>query len=323
MSSQAHVFLSYARADSAAAAELGDFLRGKGVNVFVDNVLEAGESWQAKIVAQLEQATKVVVFWSQASVRSQFVLDEAHRGLDAGKLLQVLLPGTAEVDMPLPFRDIQSLRLNGRQDFEQIYEQVSGAAAPNRPTAAPPLFRARPASQAAAPAKTLGYGQRRRAKRTSVFIAHASNDKPRLSGPISVLVEAGFKVWIDRPEELDVDAVILKKIGGERIHYGEDWRERISRAIQKADLVLGCWSTDAIRGRREQFYYEIYLGLVQRKLVQCRVDRVPYDEIGMPYTFSHIADLSTFSQDSYSRPLDQLMEDLDARPGARWSWLWQ
>jgi hypothetical protein len=123
----------------------------------------------------------------------------------------------------------------------------------------------------------------------------------------------GFKVWIDRPEELDIAPALQRKLSIERIHYGQDWQSRISEAVKRADCVLAFWSRDAIRGRSQQFYYELYMGLVQQKLIQCRIDNVPIDEIGMPYTFHHIADLSKFRVGGFSLALDQLMEDLAER----------
>jgi hypothetical protein len=52
------------------------------------------------------------------------------------------------------------------------------------------------------------------------------------------------------------------------------------------------------------------MGLVQQNLIQCRIDTVPIHEIAMPYTFHHIADLSTLQRGRFSLPFYQLMEDL-------------
>ena len=50
--------------------------------------------------------------------------------------------------------------------------------------------------------------------------------------------------------------------------------------------------------RREQFHYEVYMAMMQKKLNQCRIDDVAYGAVGMPYTFDQIADLSQVSPDA-------------------------
>jgi hypothetical protein len=89
-------------------------------------------------------------------------------------------------------------------------------------------------------------------------------------------------------------------------------------AVKKASVVLAFWSQDAVRGRREQFHYEVYLGMMQNKLNQCRIDKVPLDEIGMPYTFDHIADLAEMVDGQYHPELDYLMQDIVARRRPWW-----
>ena len=73
-----------------------------------------------------------------------------------------------------------------------------------------------------------------------------------------------------------------------------------------------------MNGRREQFHYEVYQGMMQDKLQQCRIDAVEYDSIGMPYTFNHIADLVDMDSINYHPELDYLMQDM----GRRRKW-WQ
>ena len=55
-----------------------------------------------------------------------------------------------------------------------------------------------------------------------------------------------------------------------------------------------------------------------RKLSQCRIDDVGYDEIGMPYTFNHIADLSDMSGTDNYPELDGLMQDLGRKQHGWW-----
>lgn len=294
------VFISYSQQDRAIAQQIAEVLSSRGLSVWWDASLLPGQSFREEIIRRIDEASKVVVLWSPRAIRSEWVLSEAHRALDANKLIPIFLPELDPRDIPPPFNMLHSIVLTDQKQLSLELNRVFGQ--PNSD-----IGQFDPVRDDAA------YAPRRNAERVRVFIAHASSDKNRLSGPLTELVTMGFKVWIDKPEELSVAPSIQKRIGMERIHYGQDWQSRISDAVKKADCVLAFWSQDAIRGRSQQFYYELYMGLVQQKLIQCRIDTVPIDEIGMPYTFHHIADLSKFKSGRYSLPLDQLMEDLESR----------
>lgn len=296
----ADIFIAYSRHDDAIAREIADALEKRGRSVWWDFRLLPGQSFQEEIIRRLDEAKKVIVLWSTTSTRSEWVYSEAHRALDAKKLIPVILPGTAVHDLPMPFGMIHSLVWTDKELSLQRLLQALQLSDSD-------IGKADPVKEDAS------YSLRRGAERVSVFIAHASCDKRLLSGPLAEIIDMGFKIWIDKPEELDVPSAIQKRIGRQRIHYGQDWQLRISEAVKKADCVLAFWSRGAIRGRSQQFYYELYMGLVQQKLIQCRIDSVPVDEIGMPYTFHHIADLSKFEIGKFSLPLDQLMEDLVER----------
>jgi hypothetical protein len=290
------IFISYTQSDSAIARRVADALMQKGFSVWWDASLMPGDSFAEVILRRIDKAKKVIVLWSADSVRSEWVLSEAHRARDADKLIPIVLPGTTIQNLPIPFNILHSIIWTEESGIDQLGHAL-------RPTGSY-IGKSDPV------APDAHYTARGSTERVRVFIAHASSDEPRLSAPLTEIVKMGFRVWIDKPEELDVEPAIQKKIGLERVHYGQDWQSRISEAVKKSDCVLAFWSKDAIRGRSQQFYYELYMGLVQQKLIQCRIDAVPIDEIGMPYTFHHIADLSRFAPGKFSLPLDQLMEDL-------------
>jgi hypothetical protein len=158
----------------------------------------------------------------------------------------------------------------------------------------------------------------RGASRTSLFIAHASADKPRLRGLVKVLIEAGFPLWIDKPHQIGLPAELERKIG--RIRMGSDWQASIADAVRGSRAVLACWSNDAIDGKREQFHYEVFQGMAQQKLNQIKLDPMSDDKIGRPYTFMQIADLSDFREGNFHPELDILMSDM-AQKHRAWS-LW-
>jgi adenylate cyclase len=81
------VFISYARENRAQAASLAEALVQKGFKVWWDRDLVAGERFRETIRVQLEQAQRVIVLWSKASVTSDFVIDEAGEADKSRKLV--------------------------------------------------------------------------------------------------------------------------------------------------------------------------------------------------------------------------------------------
>src|SRR5262249_48637117 len=104
------------------------------------------------------------------------------------------------------------------------------------------------------------------------------------------------------------------RISDARIRYGADWKESIKAAIDRSTYVVAFWSRTAARGLREQFHYEIFIGLVQSKLRQCRIDDVSFDEIRTPYIFSQFADLSNFEDNASHPDLDYFIQDFEGPP---------
>jgi len=126
---RATVFLSYARADQAAARKLADALEESGLSVWWDTLIEGGAAFAKTIEASLERCDAVVVIWSPTSVVSDWVLDEAARGRELRKLVPVTLDGTLP---PLGFRQYHSVDVSGwhgRSDAPEIVAIARGVAA--------------------------------------------------------------------------------------------------------------------------------------------------------------------------------------------------
>ena len=100
----ADVFLSYARHDVAAAEGAARELGKVGFSVWFDRELPAHRPYSDVIAAELESASAVLVFWSKASVESQWVRSEANRARELGKLIQARVDN---VRLPMPFDQIQ------------------------------------------------------------------------------------------------------------------------------------------------------------------------------------------------------------------------
>ena len=112
----ASVFLSYDREDADLARPIAQALVKAGHAVWWDEHIQAGAQYNKEIDAALKQADAVVVLWSERSVDSAWVRDEAAAGRDSGRLVPVALDAT---EPPLGFRqyhtvDLTSPRGRGR-----------------------------------------------------------------------------------------------------------------------------------------------------------------------------------------------------------------
>ena len=102
------IFLSYARDDVDAARQLAEGLSQAGHDVWWDHNLHGGSRFDTEIDRALKNAEAVVVLWSEASVGSAWVKDEAGEGRDSGRLVPVSI-GSAKP--PLGFRQFQTIDL--------------------------------------------------------------------------------------------------------------------------------------------------------------------------------------------------------------------
>ena len=100
----AEVFLSYARADAAAAERVARELRNGGCSVWFDQELPAHRPYSDVIANELESASAVLVLWSKASIESEWVRSEANRARELHKLVQGRLDTTR---VPMPFDQVQ------------------------------------------------------------------------------------------------------------------------------------------------------------------------------------------------------------------------
>ena len=127
----ATVFLSYSREDQKRALPVIKALEAAGIKVWWDGLLEGGDSFLPTTEAALESADAVVVLWSQTSVNSHWVRDEATRGRERSCLVPLTIDGT---HAPLGFRQLQTINISkwrgkaGAPEIERAVRAVHGFA---------------------------------------------------------------------------------------------------------------------------------------------------------------------------------------------------
>lgn len=111
----ANLFLSYSREDAERVQLLANALEREGHDVWWDRHISGGEEFADVIEQALASADLVVVCWTENSVHSAWVRDEAAMGRDSGRMVPVALDNCIP---PLGFRQFQTIDLsdwNGRR----------------------------------------------------------------------------------------------------------------------------------------------------------------------------------------------------------------
>jgi TolB-like protein/tetratricopeptide (TPR) repeat protein len=149
------LFVSYSRTDLPRARPVIDLLEANGFDAWWDGRLEGGENYLQTTEAALEAAAAVVVLWSETSVHSNWVRDEAQRGRERGCLVPLTIDGTMA---PLGFRQLQLLDISGWDgkpgsvEAERIVIAVRARLGEASPAPAPVLRAPAPVSAPASPA---------------------------------------------------------------------------------------------------------------------------------------------------------------------------
>ena len=106
----AQVFLSYDRDDGAKARAIAQALERAGHSVWWDLHVRGGTEFSKAIEEALKAADVVLVLWSERSIESPWVRDEAATGRDRRRLVPVALD---KAEPPLGFRQFQTIDLSG------------------------------------------------------------------------------------------------------------------------------------------------------------------------------------------------------------------
>ena len=102
------IFVSYASEERHRVLPLINALEKTGWSVFWDRTIPAGKTWRQIIGAEIRTCRSVLVVWTESSVTSEWVLEEA----ETGKRKQILIPVLLdEVEPPFGFGNIQAANL--------------------------------------------------------------------------------------------------------------------------------------------------------------------------------------------------------------------
>lgn len=128
------IFISYKREEQAIARNLANAFEDQGWTVWWDPKLRAGEHFDELIEKALNEAKCVIVMWSERSVQSRYVRDEATYALEKGKLVPVAIEN---VTLPFRFKGVHTLSLlgwDGSKDFSEfrrLVEDISSILGPS------------------------------------------------------------------------------------------------------------------------------------------------------------------------------------------------
>lgn len=109
----ADVFVSYKREDQEQKGRVIPIVRAleaEGFDVFYDVEIPPGSTWEQVLQSKINQSKCVIVLWSQASVDSDWVKEEAEIAKNAGKIIPVFLD---PVNAPFGFSRIEGANLIG------------------------------------------------------------------------------------------------------------------------------------------------------------------------------------------------------------------
>ena len=112
----ADVFISYVHRDHPRIVELSDALEAEGFTTWWDRQIGGGARFASQIEKELKAARAVVVAWSNDSLQSEWVIDEAEVAKQAGKLIPISLDGSQP---PIGFRQYQVLNFQNWKGAKQ------------------------------------------------------------------------------------------------------------------------------------------------------------------------------------------------------------
>jgi hypothetical protein len=114
----AQVFVSYSRHDEARARPILEALGRAGFSVAEPRSLALGVSFADAIAGEIERAGCVVVVWSKAAARSEWVQREVHLAIEAWSAGKLVLVSLDNAPLPVGLRDLEAIPFRGEDAAE-------------------------------------------------------------------------------------------------------------------------------------------------------------------------------------------------------------
>jgi hypothetical protein len=124
------IFLSHASTDQERIRQIATRLIDLGYDVWWDEQIGPGERFEQVILKALETTKAVVVVWTDASIASEWVYEEAEYGKRKNILIPIFLD---ECQPPLGFRVREGARLlakNAEKEWENFLKSLESLAGP-------------------------------------------------------------------------------------------------------------------------------------------------------------------------------------------------
>jgi len=102
----ADIFISYSRSDLERVTRLANALQSSGYATWWDSDLAGGVEYSREIETRINAAKAVLVVWSEKSIKSTWVADEAELARDADKLIPLIID---DIQPKIGFRQFQSI----------------------------------------------------------------------------------------------------------------------------------------------------------------------------------------------------------------------
>ena len=131
----ADIFISYANEDRERAGRIASALESCGWSVWWDRKIVVGQAFDKAIELELETAKCVIVLWSQKSIDSEWVKNEAAAGAERGVLVPALID---RVKLPIEFRRRQTADLAGwegntsQEGFQALCTGIAAKVTPGK-----------------------------------------------------------------------------------------------------------------------------------------------------------------------------------------------
>jgi hypothetical protein len=105
------IFVSYAHKDRERIEPIVSYLSETGFSIWWDQEIQPGSNFRHFILEALKSAACAVVFWTNNSIKSDFIWSEVQKAKERGVLVPVKLDEDA--DIPLGFSEMHHIELFG------------------------------------------------------------------------------------------------------------------------------------------------------------------------------------------------------------------